>query len=79
MLGYQEFLKILDGLRADVESVDLFDLVADVQRSLPMDHAADEYARHETPALVAHLERDAHGLVGVLLKLNEAYACHVHG
>ncbi len=67
---YQEFLKILDSLRADVEAVDLLDLVAHVQRALAMYHATDEYARNETPALLAHLERDAHGLLGVLLKLD---------
>ena len=70
LVGYQKFLQVFDRLRADDEAVDLAYLIAHVQSALSVYHAADEYARYETLVVVAHLERDAHGLVGVFLKLN---------
>ena len=59
MLGYQEFLKILDGLRADVESVNLFDLVADVQRRLPVNHSSVHDARDDATSVIGNFQSDA--------------------
>ena len=57
--------------------VDLADLVAHVQRGLAVDHPAVHDAGHDAPAVLGHLERDAHRFVGVLLELHQTHTGHV--
>lgn len=59
MRTHQYFLKGVDALVGDRHAVDLADLVADVQRRLPVDHAAVHDARHDAPAVLRHFQRDA--------------------
>lgn len=66
----KQFLQILDRLRAHIQAVYLANLVAHVKRALAMDHAADEDASDDDSIVVGQLERNAHRLVRILLKLN---------
>lgn len=42
----------------NVLSVDFLDFITDVQRALPMDHAAVENARDDAPLIFGHTQRD---------------------
>lgn len=77
MRSHQHPLELANGLVLDRLAVDLADLVAHVQRRLSMDHAAVHNPCHNTPAILCHLERDAHRFVRVLLELDQSHAGHV--
>lgn len=56
---HQDLLQGVDGLVGDGQPVDLPDLVADVERGLPVDHAPVHDPCHDTLAVLVHLKRNA--------------------
>ena len=57
-VSYQDLLEDVHVLVGNGHAVDLPDLVADVQRGLPVDHSAVHDTRHQTAAVVTHLQCD---------------------
>lgn len=56
---YQYFLESVDTLVGHGHAVNLANLIADVERCLPMNHASMHDARHDAASVFRHLERDA--------------------